>query len=288
MYLIKIFSNFCSSEKCKMNYEHIYNAFSNEKYGPNKKVYFTTEDDYTHIIIINTAMPNIDRNKIPKKNIIGLAFEPYELLGLTAPFIEYAQKNIHKYYIGNKNNLPAPFVEGFSYMWYDDPLKPIPIESKKKIMSIIVSEKKFAPGHIYRHKLVEKIIEKNLPIDIYGRGSLYYKKDGDNVKGEFISNEPYKEYLFSICIENFRNNHYFSEKIMSPLMYNCLPIYLGCKNIVDYFKKDSLFFLTGDLEKDIKNIEFILENPDNFYQRTRTEDIVKKINLIENIDNLFS
>ena len=57
-------------------------------------------------------------------------------------------------------------------MWHSRP--PKEITTKNKLMSIIVSEKQFAPGHIYRHKLVEEIIKLNLPIDIYGRGSNGY------------------------------------------------------------------------------------------------------------------
>ena len=288
MYLIKIFSDFCSSEQCKKNYEKIYQTVSMENYGPNKKVYFTTEDNYTHAIIINQAMPS--NLNIPKKNVIGLAFEPYELLRPSPSFIEFAKKNIHKYYIGNKDNLPEPFVEGFSFMWFADPHRTIEENEKKNIMSIIVSEKRFAPGHQYRHELIEKIIERKLPIDIYGRGSLHYKdKYKTNfAKGIFDGEIPYEDYLFSICIENFSNSHYFSEKIMSPLMHNCMPIYWGCKNIFHYFKKENIILLTGNLEFDMKQLEEILENPKKFYQYTYTKENQKKINLIENIDEVFS
>ena len=37
------------------------------------KFVLTGGEDYTHAIILNTAMPNL---KIPKKNVIGLALEP--------------------------------------------------------------------------------------------------------------------------------------------------------------------------------------------------------------------
>jgi hypothetical protein len=283
MYKIKIFSDFCSSEECKKNYEIVNNVDSLDYYGENKKVFITTGDDFTHAIIVNQAMPNLN---LPKKNIIGLAFEPIEFLGLTTSFVEYAQKYIHKYYIGSKYKLPEPFIEGFSFMWYDSPKKIIEISQKKKIMSIIISEKTFAPGHMYRHKLVEKILENNLPIDIYGRGCFYYK-EYSSIKGEFISEEPYEEYFFSICIENFCSNHYFSEKIMNPIMYNCLPIYLGCRKILDYINKDNIILLSGEIEEDIKKIELILQNPEKYYQISCIEKYKKIFNLIDNLDNIF-
>jgi len=284
MYLIRIFSDFCSTQQCKENYEKIYHVTKMFNYGPRKKVYFTTEDVYTHAIIINQAMPK--DLYIPKKNVVGLAFEPYQLMNFSPEFIEYAKKHIGKYYIGNNEGLPEPFQEGFSYMWFADPGRIISIKEKysHSCMSIILSEKKFAPGHIYRHQLVETIIQNQLPIDIYGRGAHFY--NGNNIKGQFEGEIPYEKYLFSICIENFSDNHYFSEKIMSPLMYNCIPIYWGCKNILMYF--DTVILLTGNLKADMNLLICILKNPKLFYKPTYNEENRKKINLIENVDILYS
>jgi hypothetical protein len=94
---------------------------------------------------------------IPKQNIVGLAFKPPVFLGLSLDFVEYAEKYLNTYFIGDKYDLPEPFTEHFGYMWYSRP--PREITNKTKLMSIIVSEKKNAPGHIYRHKLVELIIQ---------------------------------------------------------------------------------------------------------------------------------
>lgn len=282
MYFIKIFSDFCSSEKCKENVEKIYNVLERNDYGPRKKIYFTNEDIYTHAIIINQAMPEL---AIPKKNVIGLAFEPYELLKVTHDFIQYAKKNIGKYYIGTNHQLPEPFIEGFSFMWFANPKREIPLREKKRVMSIIVSEKKYAPGHIYRHQLVEHIIRNRLPIDIYGRGSHLYKSDDNRIKGEFHDESPYQNYMFSVCIENFRNPHYFSEKIMSPIMYNCMPLYWGCKNIFYYF--DEVILLTGHVETDIKLLLHVLKDPMKFYKPTYTEKNKKQICLLDQIETLF-
>jgi len=80
---------------------------------------------------MNNAMPNLN---IQKENVIGLAFEPIYFLGLTTQFIEYAKKHIGKYYIGDKFDLPAPFIEHFAYMWHSRPSKEI--TTKNKLMSI--------------------------------------------------------------------------------------------------------------------------------------------------------
>lgn len=275
MIKIKCFSSFCSSDKCKDVYECICHAYLYDYY--NKDYIFTTNDDYTHAIIINVVMPELS---IPKENVLGLAFEPYPFLIITDEFIEYAKKNIGRYFIGDCNDLPSPFIEHFGYMWYSSNQKNITF--KPNLMSIVLSDKKFAPGHIYRHKIVKYIIDYKLPIDIYGYGSNMYQYN--RVKGSFERSEPYESYMFSICIENFQSNHYFSEKIIDPILLNCNPIYLGCKNIDSYL--ENVIQLTNDFEKDMEFIIKILKNPNFYYRKTYTNK--NNINLIHQLPNLFS
>lgn len=279
MYKIRVFCPFASSAKCKEVYERINYASELEFYGKDKSVVITDGDDYTHAIIINTVMPSL---AIPRENVIGLAFEPIQFLGLTRQFVEYAQKNIGKYYIGDKHNLPQPFTEHFGYMWHSRP--PKEITHKPNLMSIIVSEKQHAPGHMYRHELVKQIINYKLPIDIYGRGSNKYTYN--RIKGNFDDAEPYDPYLFSVCIENFQSNHYFSEKIITPLLYNCMPIYLGCKNIDTYF--DNIIRLSGDVNHDILLLIEIIKNPNRYYIPTYNKKTIKTVNLLENVAKLYS
>lgn len=280
MIRVKIFSDFCGSRGAKEVYERLCDAENLDFYGKDKQVWITEDDDYTHAIIMNKAMPVL---KIPKKNVIGLAFEPFEILRITHEFVEYAQQYIGKYFIGDKRGLPEPFIEHFGYMWYSNPKRDI--VTKTKLMSIVVSEKHWAPGHAYRHTLIEKIIEANLPIDIYGKGSMKYSHKSNNVKGEFNDAEPYENYMYSICIENFTSNHYFSEKIMSPLLHNCMPIYLGCKQIHEYF--DDILILSGNINDDIQLLVEIFKCAGLFYRKTYTEKNINTVSLLNNIHKIF-
>jgi hypothetical protein len=247
----------------------------------NGKYCFVNDEQFTHAIIINTIMPNLN---IPKENVVGLAFEPIHFLGLTPQFIDYAKQHIGKYYIGDKVDLPDPFIEHFGYMWHSRPSKEITL--KPKLMSIIVSEKQFAPGHIYRHELVKTIINNNLPIDIYGRGSKQYEGDNRRIMGTFNDVEPYEDYLFSICIENYVCSHYFSEKIITPMMYNCMPVYYGCQNVNLYL--ENTITLTGNILFDLDLIVNILKQPQTYYKKTYSENNIKRVNLIENLPNIFT
>ncbi len=283
MFKIKFYSSFCDSKNCKEVYERLCETDLFDFYGNGKKVEFTTEDDYTHVIIVNTAMPVI-KNNTPKKNVIGLAYEPLHFLNLTQNFVNYAVNNIGKYFIGDKLNLPEPFVEHYGYMWHVTPLRHIP--EKKNRMSIMISMKYQTFGHKYRHELTSLILTQGLPVDIFGRGCGLYKIKSSRLKGEFDNLEPYESYDFHIAIENVKSNHYFSEKITNPLLCGTTPIYWGCKNIKDYFGED-VISLTGEANRDVELIKDVLKNPEQYKRNIDVNKIKEKISLMQNLDNIF-
>jgi hypothetical protein len=283
-YRIRIFSSFCPSENCKDIYERLCEAQLMRNYGQNKDIYITNDEDYSHVIILNTAMPTISPI-IPQNNVVGFAFEPPKFLNISVQFIEYAKKKIGKYFIGDANGLGEPFVGRYSHMWHNPPLTREP--EKTRIMSIMISEKTSEYGHDYRHKIVNRILESNLPIDIYGRGCRFYSFMGDNrVKGEFKELEPYEKYKFHICIENLTLNHYFSEKIMNPLLCNTIPIYMGCRHINDYFEGNTID-LSGNINDDMKLLDAICRNPNHYCKPINVERIKNRIFLLRNIKELF-
>jgi hypothetical protein len=207
--------------------------------GYKSKFELTAGEDYTHAIVINTFMPKLN---VPKENVVGFAWEPNPLLGLHPLFIEYAKRNIGRYFLGEKRTLPDPFEETYAFLNHT----PMPrnLVPKTKRCSMIFSQKKFMEGHHYRNQLVEAILRTNLPIDIWGRGCDLLTVKDPRLKGSFVRHSvlPYEEYSFHICIENSCLNHYFSEKIINALLCNCTPIYYGCKNIRHYFPNEVFLF----------------------------------------------
>jgi hypothetical protein len=83
------------------------------------------------------------------------------------------------------------------------------------------------------------------------------------IKGKFTLNEPYESYLFHIAIENFQTNEYFSEKIVNPLLHECVPLYLGARKIDKYFK-GMYILLNGNVDHDIEVIREVLRNQEKF------------------------
>ena len=289
-YRIRFFADFASSEELKKTYENINEVDKMDNYGEDKDIYITSCEDYTHAIIINFGMPEL--KDIPKKNVVGLAHEPtiyfiYTINKSYSPyFMLYAHKYIGKYFMGDLVFV-KPFMQHYSFMPYNKPLGYIPI--KNKLMSIIISEQNdHWFGYSYRHSIVDLILKNRLPIDIYGRGAKQYKQTtNDNIIGEFIENEPYIDYEFHLCIENFASERYFSEKIINPLLTNTMPIYFGCRNIKEYFG-DDVIIMSGDIEKDIMLIVDILNCPEKYRRQIDINTIKNKVSLLRNLDNIFS
>lgn len=286
VYRIKFFSSFCDSKNCKSVYERLCETQFMPNYGKDKEIYITDGDEYTHVIILNTAMPVLPEG-FPKDNVIGLAFEPPVYLGINYKFIEYAQKYIGKYFIGSKSSLPSPFVEYYSYMWHITP--PTHVPEKKNIMSIMISNKTQQLGHRYRHQLAQEILKTNLPVDIYGKGcdQPIYNKQDSRVKGHFTNLEPYESYEFHIAIENIQTNDYFSEKLTNTLLCGTTPVYLGARNVREYFP-DKLICLSGDINLDMKMITNITQDPAKYRRVSDMNKIKNKIFLLRNLDTIFS
>ena len=83
MKIIKFFSSFCDSESPIEAYIRIHELYNDPNF--NKTYKFTSDEAYTHVIIMNTAMPELN---IPKNNVIGIAVEPPQFLKLTQNFLE--------------------------------------------------------------------------------------------------------------------------------------------------------------------------------------------------------
>lgn len=103
---------------------------------------------------------------------------------------------------------------------------------KTKRMSIVASNKRYAPGHILRHDLI-----KLLPpwVDLYGSG---YNEFPHTDEGRL---SPFKDYMFSIVIENSQMDNYYTDKIIDCFATGTIPLYWGAKNMGDYYDSNGFF-----------------------------------------------
>jgi len=115
-------------------------------------------------------------------------------------------------------------------------------------ISIIASNKNFAPGHKLRHDII-----KNLKgVDLWGSG---YKKFNSKL-------EPLKDYMFTIAIMNFRLENYWTEVLTDCFATGTIPIFWGTPNIEKYFNKNGI--ITFNTIEELANIKL---SKNDYYSR---------------------
>jgi hypothetical protein len=102
----------------------------------------------------------------------------------------------------------------------------IKIGEKNKLCSIVSSMKQMCHLHRYRLDIVRSL--NNSPVDVFG------------VNGWVPVYETLENYMFSIVIENFQDELYFTEKLLNCFATGTIPIYLGAKNIGEKFNLDGI------------------------------------------------
>ncbi|MHB1955635.1 MAG: glycosyltransferase family 10 domain-containing protein [Sulfobacillus sp.] len=279
---VKFFSSFTDSENCAAVYLRVLQHLDLPYYG--NELVVTTGEEYDCAVLLNVARPEL---RLPKERVLGLAFEPLPFLGFTSDFILYCQEHVGRYYVGDASELPPPFISHHGFMWHCPFPRTIAPKQNANIMSIVFSMKDEAPGHRYRHELVRRILADGLPVDIWGRGCQSLSDIADvRVRGEFIENEPYEGYLFTVAIENFQLPDYISEKFTNALLHETTPVYLGASNVEKYFPNSSVP-LAGELENDVRTIEFLLRHPEECKTIDRFA-VLRKLNLLDHLKELWS
>ena len=116
---------------------------------------------------------------------------------------------------------------------------------KNKLVSMIASNKRMCPDHIYRQEMINRFKDK---CDHFGRG---YREIQNKIDG-------LKDYCFSIAMENGTYPNMVSEKITDCFMTGTIPIFYGIKNIGDFFNTDGIILLDDNFK--IEDLSFELYN----------------------------
>tara|TARA_R110002050_G_scaffold134840_1_gene257380 strand:- start:338 stop:1174 length:837 start_codon:yes stop_codon:yes gene_type:complete len=112
---------------------------------------------------------------------------------------------------------------------------------KTKDVSIVASNKKVFPGQVLRHEFVEK--HKDSELDVFG--SITGTRLGSDL---FDKIEGYRDYRFTIVIENCQHDNYFTEKITDAFATGTIPVYWGTSTVSEYFNIDGIIELTDDFD----------------------------------------
>ena len=126
--------------------------------------------------------------------------------------------------------------------------------SKTNRVSWVTSNASHKEGHKLRMSFREYLELQKFDFDLYGRG---FNALDDKFDGIF----PYK---YSIAMENYACNDYWTEKIADCFLSWTIPFYWGCSNILSYFPSKSLILIDpNDPKKSLKTIRSAVEN--NYY-----------------------
>lgn len=187
------------------------------------------------------------------------------------------KRRVKKVFTSDEELLKSPMFEllpflGGSFIRPED----TNIHKKNKMLSIVVSEKRYAEGHKLRHAIVA---EEGYCMDTYGPDytSLYtYPEVSRGNTKEYYNyvtgglDRVFKNYRYSIAIENQKSKHFFSEKIVNCFATGTIPIYWGAETIADYFNPEGI--ITFDTLDDLKNILFNLSEEQYLSMKPAIED----------------
>lgn len=122
---------------------------------------------------------------------------------------------------------------------------PAPNIKKKFGVSIVMTNRMVAPGHPMRRELYERRKEIKIPFDIYRGTWNEFEPTEDTIQMPPWPNKKWKVHAFDcmyhIVIEGFKNDHYYSEKLIDCLITKTVPIYWGHTEIGKYFNPWGIF-----------------------------------------------
>jgi len=266
---IKFLSNYDDSESLLKRFKANYLIYDND-------LAFTIANDYDYAVVFNRT----DEPIIPRAKVITVIQEPS-----WSKAHEYIDFLLHSDYVlvhdpelfekTHKLHIGGDVITSPSYMFYHD-LVPYQffdaatVIKKEKKLSMIVSYLN-KPVGIYNKRigLLNKILDSDLDIDIYGkRLEIEDRRFRGWLEHKFTGLLPYE---YSIAIENSNEWNYVTEKFVDCALCRTIPIYNGAPNIADIY--DERYIRTIDLDSPdiIGDIKKIIKEPAPL--STRNKDI---------------
>lgn len=241
-----------------------------------KEFTFTEEniDECDYLVILDYPKEDISIN-VNKNNIINLCLEPPNEISL---YRQYANKKVTINFnqFDTKNNnifshgaLPWHLNKEYDYLTN---LKSKDLIKENKI-AWITSNQRGTKGHKDRMNFLDKINELDF-VNCFGRGI-------NPIEDKF---EVLKKYKYAIAYENFKNDYYWTEKIIDCFLSYSMPLYFGCEAIENFFPKNS--FIQIDPKDKHINL-FLKEIVDSNKWEQNLDEICKARELILNQYQLF-
>lgn len=279
-----------------------FNSLENEnwkKFFPNRtqthgkcKFYFDEKEILNNNINIDffVCFNRLNDNQIVKKlnffNTLIIACEPPSIKRYEKNFLKqfnhvycsdpeyFKQFNCHvpifPIHIGVNRDLNKKEND----LYFDEIINMRP--KKKKLISVIDTNKSFCKEHQIRKELIKDILRNfGSEIDVFGRDDHFVSDKIDVLES----------YHYHICIENYFGLNFFTEKILDPLLMYSNPIYLGSENINQFFGT-KFYELCFDMSKNYQLIKAILEKKNHQFEfEKQRQMVIDKYNFFKNISD---
>lgn len=128
------------------------------------------------------------------------------------------------------------------------------IHEKSKLVSMIASNKKWAPGHKLRHQIAHDLSEE-FNIDLWGVGYKPFPSLGKNL--------ALNDYMYTIVAQNSQVDTFFTD-FVDPLITGTVPIFWGTKEVKNIFNPDGFIIFDN-----IDELRIILSQigPEDYQKR---------------------
>jgi len=176
------------------------------------------------------------------------------------------------------------FLQNSKYNIYYPQMYSSLFEHRKSINSkdYISNKTKFCAymysiGYEHREKIF-KLVSEYKRVDSLGQNlkntEITTTRDVNNENETYndISIELYKEYKFVIAVENKDIDGYNTEKLINPLIANCIPIYWGNDKIFKYINKRRLIYIPDYTDQQLIEIIKKIDTNDMYYRQILNEN----------------
>ena len=175
-----------------------------------------------------------DENFFSESKKIFIAMEPDSISKISRKLIEKQNKFDYIFTFNEVilENCKNSILFEFGTKWVD--IENYNFPQKKFSISTVCGHKELTKNHFLRKKIWYNQDKIKKPKDFY----LSSKGGVENINNNKILYEskiPMFNSMFHICVKNVSEKYYFSEKLIDCILCKTVPVYVGCKNIDDYF-----------------------------------------------------
>lgn len=155
-------------------------------------------------------------------------------------------------------------------------------KNKRDAVSWVTTNAASKQGHALRLGFLDFLRKCSFPFSLFGRGFA-------PIEDKFEGIHPYK---YSIAIENYSCNDYWTEKIADCFLCRTMPIYWGAKNITQYFPEEAMILIDpARPEAALDTIKRALDSDrftKNFeYIEMARELVLEKYQFFPHVENLL-